>query len=98
MLLDIVPKAQYAMTVGRYKYSWGTGPPADPGQCPGGGPVDETPGSSEDTSYYSTKSGLKLMHFSGGRGIVVGIIRIGRQNISQKITFIFYTNEGVRNP
>ena len=42
------------------------------------------------------KMGLKLMHFC--LGIVLEIIRIGRQNISQKITFIFYTNEGVRNP
>ena len=42
------------------------------------------------------KMALKLMHFC--RGIVVEVIRIGRQKISQKITFISYTNEGVRNP
>ena len=69
---------------------------AGSGQRPGGGPGGEAPGSSEDTSFYSTKMCLKLMHFC--RGIVVEIIRIGRQKISQKITFIFYTNEGVRNP
>ena len=68
--------------------------PAVPGQRPGRGPGAEAPGSSEDTSFYSTKMGLKLMHFC--RRIVVEIIRIGRQKISQKITFIFYTNEGVR--
>ena len=56
----------------------------------------EAPGSSEDTSFYSTKMGLQLMHFCPG--IVVEIIRIGRQKISQKVTFIFYTNQGVRNP
>ena len=77
-------KPQYGMTVGRCKYSWG----------PGG----ETPGSSEDTSFYSTKNGPKIDAFLPGYCIVVEIIRIGRQKISQKITFIFYTNEGVRNP
>ena len=50
---------------------------------------------------------LKILHFTVPNGskidaffrdIVVEIIRIGRQKISQKITFIFYTNEGVRNP
>ena len=47
--------------------------------------------------YFAVpKMGLKVMHFCPG--IVVEIIRIGRQKVSQKITFIFYTNEGVRNP
>ena len=55
MLQDIVPKAQCAMTVGRYKYSWKSGgavtPPAGPGQRLSGGPGGETLGSSEDTSF-----------------------------------------------
>ena len=70
MLQDIVPKAQYAMTVGRCKYSWGSGgrcesppPPAGPRQRPGGGPGGEAPGSSEDTSFYSTKNGPKIDAF-----------------------------------
>ena len=42
------------------------------------------------------KMGLKLMNFCPG--VEVEIIRIGRQKISLKITFIFYTNEGVTNP
>ena len=41
------------------------------------------------------KMGLKLMHFC--QGIVVEIIRIGKQKISQKITFIF-SNDRVSNP
>ena len=71
-------------------------PPAGPGQRLGGGPGNEAPGSSEDTSFYRTKNEPKIDAFCPG--IVVEIIRIGRQKISQKITFIFYTNEGVRNP
>ena len=42
MLQDIVPKAQYGITVGRCKYIWGSGgtvsPPASPGQHLGVGP------------------------------------------------------------
>ena len=70
--------------------------PAGPGQRPGGGPGGEAPRSSEDTSFYSAKNEPKIDAFCPG--IVVEIIRIGRQKISQKITFIFYTNEDVRNP
>ena len=69
-------------------------PPSRSREAPWWGPRGEAPGSSEDTSFYSTKMGLKLMHFCPG--IVVEIIRIGRQkyiNISQRINFIFYTNE-----
>ena len=71
-------------------------PPAGPRQRTGGGPGGKASGSSEDTSFYSTINGPKIDAFLPG--IVVEIIRIGRQKISQKITFIFYTNEGVRNP
>ena len=62
-------KAQYAMTVGRCTYGWGSGGggavshPAGPGQRPGGGPRSEAPGSSEDTSFYSTKNGPKIDAF-----------------------------------
>ena len=77
---------------------WGAvSPPAGPGQLFGGGPGGEAPGSSEDTSFYSTKNGPKIDAFCRGI-VVVEIIRIGRQKISQKIAFIFYTNEGARNP
>ena len=71
-------------------------PPAGPGQRPGGGPGGEGPGSSEDTSFYSAKNGPNIDAFC--RDIVVEIIRSGRQKISRKITFIFHTNYGVRNP
>ena len=61
---------QYAMTVGRCKYSWGSGCavslPAGPGQCPGGGPGGKAPGSSQDTSFYSTKNGPKIDAFLPG--------------------------------
>ena len=40
--------------------------PAGPGQCPCGGPGSEAPGSSEDTSFYSTKNGPKIDVFSAG--------------------------------
>ena len=71
-------------------------PPAGPGQRPGGGPGGEALGSSEDTSFYSTKNRPKIDVFLPGY-CSAGIIRIGRQKISQKITFIFYKKEGVRN-
>ena len=81
------------MTVGRCKYSWGSG-----GRCElTSRSRGKAPGSSEDISFYSTKNGPKIDAFLPP-GIVVEIIRIGRQKISQKITFIFYTNEGVRSP
>ena len=38
-------------------------PSAGPGQRPGGGPGGEAPGSSEDTSFYSTKNGPKIDSF-----------------------------------
>ena len=41
-------------------------PRAGPGQCPGGGPGGEAPGSSEDTSFYSTKNGPKIDAFLPG--------------------------------
>ena len=49
---------------------WGTGgavsPPAGSGQRSGGDPGVETPGSSEDTPYYSTKNGPKIDAFLPG--------------------------------
>ena len=70
MLHDIAPKAQYAMTVGRCKYSLGSGgalsPPTGPGQRLGGGPGGEGPGSSEYTSFYSTKNEPKIDAFLPG--------------------------------
>ena len=70
MLQDIVPKAQYAMTVDRCKYRWGSGGaesfPAGPGQRPGGGPGGKGPGRSEDTSFYSTKNAPKVDEFLPG--------------------------------
>ena len=44
------------------------------------GPRGQAPGSSEDASFYSTKNGPKIDAFCPG--IVVEIIRTGRQKIS----------------
>ena len=41
-------------------------PPSSPGQRPGGGPGDEAPGSSEDTSFHSTQNGAKIDAFLQG--------------------------------
>ena len=60
------------------------------------GPGAEPPEALKILHFTVPKTSIKLMHFC--RGIEVEIKRIGRQKISQKITFIFYTNEGVRNP
>ena len=63
--------------------------PAGPGQRPGGGPGGEAPRSSEDTSFYSAKNGPKIDAFCPG--IVVEIIRIGRQkNISENNFYILH--------
>ena len=40
--------------------------PAGPGQRPGGGLVGEAPGSSKDTSFYSTRNGPKTDAFLPG--------------------------------
>ena len=71
-------------------------PPASPEKRPGRASGGKAPKDLKILHFTVPQMGLKLMHFCPG--IVVDIIRIGRQNISQKITFIFYTNEGVRNP
>ena len=71
-------------------------PSGGPGQRPGGGPGGETPGSSEDPSFYSTKNGPKIDAFL--LGYCSGNYKNWQTKISRKITFIFYTNEGVRNP
>ena len=55
---------------------------AGTGQHPGGGPGGETPEALKILHFTVLKMGLKLMHFCWG--IVVEIIRIGRQKISQK--------------
>ena len=41
-------------------------PPVGPGRRPGGGPGGESPGRSEDTSFYSTKNGPKIDAFLPG--------------------------------
>ena len=55
------------MTVGRCKYSFGSeateSQPAGLWQRPGGGLEREAPGSSEDTSFLSTKNGPKIDAF-----------------------------------
>ena len=74
-------------------------PPARPGQRPGKGAQGAKPLEALKIIHFTVPKlggGAKLMLFCAG--IVVEIIRIGRQKISQKVTFIFYTNKGVRNP
>ena len=59
-------------------------------------PRGKAPGSSEDTSFYSTKNGPKIDAFLPGY-YSRNYQNWQTKNIS-KITFIFCTNEGVRNP
>ena len=85
MVQDIVPKAQYGMTVGRCRYSWGCfEPPVGPGQHPGGGGAQgpKPPEALKILHFTVPKMGLKLMHFCPS--IVAEIIRIGRQKYLRK--------------
>ena len=65
-------------------------PPAGPGQRLGGGPGNEAPGSSEDTSFYRTKNEPKIDAFCPGIVVEIIIKNWQTKNISENNFYILH--------